>query len=116
MTNNMYRDCESVSEVLLSLIFVLLCLVTGFFLYMYVMVQMWTLFIVPITGLPNISMVQCMGLCLVIRSIFVRSTIDPFDTITKDKSLSWCHAYIFGKSILNPLFVWLVGTIIASFL
>jgi hypothetical protein len=99
----------------LSIIFVFLCCAVGFFLSAYVIVDLWAVFVVPATGLSKISIVQCMGLCLVLRYI-LKQEGRSWDETTKDKSLSWVHAYIFGKSILNPLFVWLVGTIIASFL
>jgi len=115
MTSNMYEKCDSVSEIVLSIMFLVLCGVVGFLLSIYVTVQLWAWFIVPVTGLSKISMVQCMGLCLVLRYI-LRHVEYPFDKITEGKSLAWTHAYLFGKSILAPLFVWLVGTIIASFL
>jgi len=107
-------------EILIAGCFSLVCIVIGYFLSNFILTKLWGWFVVPIFSVPQISMVQSMGLTLIIGYVLRSSLmIDGKEKLKKefeDKSPFEILDIVFGYTILTPLFVWFIGYIITLFL
>jgi len=111
---------KSAIEILIAGCFSLVCVVVGYFLSNFILTKLWGWFVVPIFNVQQISMVQSMGLTLIIGYVLRSSLmVDGKEKLKKefeDKSPFEISGILFGYAILSPLFVWFIGYIITLFL
>lgn len=96
------------------------CSIVGFFLSNFILTELWAWFVVPVFSVPQISMVQCMGLVLltgyVLRSNLMINGSDSLKAKFEGKSPSKIFGIVFGYAILSPLLAWFIGYVITLFL
>lgn len=111
---------SNVVEIAFALCACFIFCVIGYFLSNFILTQLWGWFVVPVFAVQQISMVQSMGLTLIIGYILRSSLmIDGKEKLKRefeDKGPFEISGIIFGYAILSPLFVWFMGYIITLFL
>jgi len=107
-------------DVIVAGCFSFVCLVTGFFLSNFILTKLWGWFVVPIFSVPQISMVQSMGLTLLVGYVLRSSLmVDGKEKLKKEfegKSPAGICYIVFCYAIVAPSVVWFMGYIINLFL
>lgn len=111
---------KNLIEIVVAACFCFMCIIGGFFLSNFILTKLWGWFVVPVFAVQQISMVQSMGLTLmigyVLRSILMTSGKEKLKKEFKDKDPVEISGIVFGYAILSPLFVLFFGYIITLFL
>lgn len=111
---------SNVVEIAFALCACFIFVVIGYFLSNFVLIKLWAWFVVPVFAVTQISMVQSMGLTLIIGYVLRSSLmVDGKEKLKKefeDKSPFEISGILFGYAILAPLFVWFMGYVITLFL
>ena len=99
---------EALMVILVVLIGALSLIVAITLLRAFVLIQLWSWFVIPMFGLPILTIPFALGLSLIVGMF--HPSLNP-DTTDNNKNKT-----IIANAFLNPIFVLLIGWVIKTFI